>query len=117
LAIEGFLNFYGVYRLGQPAFERRFQGKPLFHKLRLLLDYCDRVQIDSSSEIAKALDVVAKSRNLLVHPVATEVTTGSPPLPHFLDEARSVTNAMETFFSEFKRLVPAGAFLVERGDA
>jgi hypothetical protein len=116
MAIEGFLNFYGVYRLSQPCFERDFASKPLFHKLQGLLHACNGVAIESTSTIAIALQVVARSRNSLVHPTASELKDGVPGRPpHVPGEAQLVMAAMESFFAEFKRLVPDAAFIVDRG--
>ena len=115
MAIEGFLNFYGVYRLGQQSFDRDIVNKPLFHKLKSLLEVCDRVQVEPTSNVAIALQVVSRSRNSLVHPTAAELKDGAPNKPpHVPGEAQMVVAAMESFFSEFKRLVPKAAFLVDR---
>lgn len=115
MSIEGFLNFYGVYRLGQLAYERQVVNKPLFYKLQALLKMCDGVSIEAETPIAKALQVVSRSRNLLVHPIARELSHGNlEPHAHVPSEARAVVAAMESFFTEFKRLVPDAAFLVDR---
>ena len=116
MSIEGFVNFYGVLRLGQSVYERKFLNKPLFHKLQSLLHSCDGVQIEPTSDIAIALQVVARSRNSLVHPSTQELAEGKPAMPpHVPGEAHAVIAAMEAFFAEFKRLVPEAAFVVDRG--
>lgn len=116
MAIEGFLNFYGVYRLGQRAFEKRIANLPMLPKLQELLRHCDGLTIDVDDEIAQSLQAVARSRNVLVHPRANELgDTGPTPSAHVPDEARLVVVAMEAFFAQFSRLVPEGSFLMERG--
>lgn len=116
MAIEGFLNFYGVYRLGPRAFEKRIANLPMLPKLQELLRHCDGLTIHIDDEIAQSLQAVARSRNALVHPRAREFRdTGAIPSAHVPGEARLVVVAMEAFFAHFSRLVPEGSFLTERG--
>ena len=45
MAVEGYLNFYGVLRLGQDVFDEHFERLGLVPKLRALLLTCDQLDI------------------------------------------------------------------------
>lgn len=48
MAVEGYLNFYGVLRLGQEVFDEHFERLGLVPKLRNLLLICDQLNIPKS---------------------------------------------------------------------
>lgn len=113
MAVEGYLNFYGVLRLGQDIFDEHFERLGLVPKLRLLLLTCDQLDVPKSDPLVLALDRIAQSRNALVHPKTKEVV-GEPslykrtaiPAP---ETARAAVNDMESFFEAFLRAVPQAA--------
>ena len=115
MAVEGFLNFYGVLRLGQQAYDEHFERLGIVPKLRALLLVCDQLQIPKNDPLVLCLDKVAGSRNALVHPKTKEVTgatehkSTSIKVPDAAQE--SVTN-MELFFTQFAQAVPDAAPLV-----
>jgi len=110
MAVEGYLNFYGVLRLGQDVFDEHFERLGLVPKLRALLLTCDQLSIPKSDPLVLALDRVAQSRNSLVHPKTVEVV-GSPsqhngtetPTP---ETARAAVRDMEAFFEAFVEAIP-----------
>jgi len=110
MAVEGYLNFYGVLRLGQQVFDDHFERMGLVPKLRALLLVCDQLNVDRNDPLVLLLDKVAQSRNLLVHPKTKEVV-GDPathqrssfPMPEVAEQA--VAN-MELFFAAFVTAVP-----------
>lgn len=110
MAVEGFLNFYGVYRLGQEVFDEHFERAGVVQKLRKLLLFCDNLNIPENDPLCASADRVAKSRNALVHPKTREV--GGDPATHqrsstkLPDVARESVDAMEAFFSGFATTVP-----------
>jgi hypothetical protein len=113
MAIEGFLNLYGLVRLGQKVYDDHFERLALVPKLRSLLLLCDKLDVPKNDSLVLLLDQVAQSRNALVHPKAKEIV-GEPSshvrtstkLPEVAQE--SVKN-MEAFFEQFSLAVPDAA--------
>jgi hypothetical protein len=110
MAVEAFINFYGVYRLGEQQFNRHVERLPLERKVQLLLLVCDRIEVDKDDRLLMALKAVAERRNQLAHPKAKQVPRDQPaadrtgnPIP---DTAQKQIQAMREFFTEFGRLVP-----------
>lgn len=110
MAVEGYLNFYGVLRLGQEVFDEHFERLGLVPKLRTLLLICDQLQVQKSDPLVIALESVAASRNSLVHPKTKEVVGGpaqhnqsTSPVP---ETARAAVRDMEAFFKAFLETVP-----------
>ena len=121
MAAEGFLNFYGVLRLGQQVYDEHFERMSLIPKLRALLLVCDSVNIPKSHPAVLSLDKIAQSRNSLVHPKTKELDDGpgskrrtSIKVP---DAARESVRHMELFFTEFERIVPQAGHLVAKEPA
>lgn len=110
MAVEGYLNFYGVMRLGESVFNDHVERLGLISKLRLLLLMCDGIELTKADPLVKLLGKVAAGRNALVHPKAREVRdplsreATSVQVP---DAARDAVNDMEAYFDEFLRVVPA----------
>ena len=111
MALEGFVNLYGVVRLGQRVFDTHFERLHAIPKLQRLLLIGESIEVRNDHPIAVALGNVARSRNELVHPKAVELSDptievegDNVEVPGYARQ--SVTN-METFFDEFERLVPA----------
>jgi hypothetical protein len=119
MALEGFLNFYGVLRLGQVVFDEHFERLGLIPKLRKLLLVCDHLEIAKNDVLCDHLDKVAQSRNALVHAKTKEVIgdpsnhhRGSTKIP---EVARESVENMEAFFAAFIAAVPGSEFHVQRG--
>ena len=113
MAVEGYLNFYGVLRLGQVVFDEHFERLGLIPKLRTLLLTCDHLDVPKSDPLVLALERVAQSRNSLVHPKTKEVVgeiaqhkRTAHPVP---DTAKAAIADMEAFFDEFVKAVPNAA--------
>lgn len=110
MAVEGYLNFYGVLRLGQQVFDDHFERMGLVPKLLVLLLVCDQLNVARNDPLVLLLDKVAQSRNLLVHPKATEVV-GDPATCQRLSfsipaAAEQAVANMELFFAAFVIAVP-----------
>ena len=110
MAAEGFLNFYGVLRLGQRVYDEHFERLGAVPKLRSLLLICDQLEVPRNDPLVLCLDRLAQSRNALVHPKTREVLgnpatqkRSSTKLPEVAQE--SVAN-MEAFFEQFVQAVP-----------
>lgn len=118
MAVEGFLNWYGVARLGERIFNDHFERLGLIPKLRILLLTCDSIDVAKDDPIIVALNSVAKHRNALVHPKAKEVI-GDPELhkrtsKKLPEVPREVVANMELFFKEFGWAVPDAAMYLKR---
>ncbi|MDP1682471.1 MAG: hypothetical protein Q8L39_11950 [Burkholderiales bacterium] len=121
MAVEGFLNFYGVVRLGESDYVSHFERLGLVPKIRVLLLVCDSLSIAKLHPLVTVLGRIAERRNSLVHPKAKE-------LPGYLafeersgtkvpDVAREIVSDMEGFFREFVAAVPEAAHLVPSAKA
>lgn len=110
MAVEGFLNFYGVLRLGQSVFDERFERSGLVPKLRSLLLACDALEIKKNNPMVLLLDSVAQARNSLVHPKAKEVVgiveTHEGVGTKIPEAARESVSNMEAFLEQFAQAVP-----------
>jgi hypothetical protein len=113
MAVEGFLNFYGVLRLGQQAFDEHFERLGVVPKLRTLLLVGESLDLPRNDPLVLMLHSVAQSRNALVHPKTREISNErrvndrpSTKLPEVAQEA--VAN-MESFFEQFAQAVPSMA--------
>lgn len=118
MAVEGFLNWYGVLRLGADVFNGQFERLGLVPKLQALLLICDAVVIERKDPLFQALEGVAATRNALVHPKAKELDPEgplSPPKGNYCDAARGAVESMQRFFEEFVEAVPEAEHLVPRG--
>jgi hypothetical protein len=111
MAVEGYLNFYGVLRLGQQAFNDHFERLGSAAKLRALLLVCDGLEVARDAPIVKLLERISKVRNDLAHPKAREVEgdmathqRARVPVP---ETAKAAVQAMEDFFDAFIDAVPA----------
>lgn len=115
MAVEGFLNFYGVVRIGEREYQNNFERMGYSEKLRTLLLVCDAVILTKKDPLIKILDRISNRRNSLVHPKATEfsphntVNNNMKPIP---DRARLAVEDMDNFFKEFLSVVPEAWHLV-----
>lgn len=116
MAVEGFLNYYGVVRLGEAEFNAHFEKLGLIPKVRTLLLMCDSLSIAESDPLIKALNRIARRRNTLVHPKAKELSGYVPASERGVSSvpevARDAVADMEEFFREFVLAVPNAGHLV-----
>jgi hypothetical protein len=116
MAVEGFLNFYGVVRLGEVEYKRNFERLSLDRKLRALLLFCDSIALDDTDPLIEVLTNLAKMRNSLVHPKTREVTGYLPAESRdgmrVPDAACQAVTNMDTFFKQFLIAVPEAKHLV-----
>ena len=54
MAVEGFLNYYGVVRFGEPEYKRNFERLGLVPKLRALLLFCDSIALDDTDPLIQS---------------------------------------------------------------
>lgn len=116
MAAEGFLNLYGVLRLGQEVFDSEFERLSLIPKATLLLLVCDGLKVSKKDPMLLALDQVAQSRNALVHPKSREFASYSELKPKAHSRtpqtARDAVKNMDKFFAEFLLAVPDAKHVV-----
>jgi len=116
MAVEGFLNYYGVVRLGEAEFNSHFERLGLIPKLRTLLLVCDSLSISSNDALVHLLGRIADGRNALVHPKAKEypgyVPSEQRPSVRIPGAARETVASMRAFFEQFLELVPDAKHLV-----
>ena len=55
MAVEGFLNWYGVFRLGEEIFNQHFERLGLVPKLRVLLLVCDSIHVGKGDQVVLVL--------------------------------------------------------------
>jgi hypothetical protein len=112
MSIEAFLNFYGVFHLGERVYYSKYQKQPMRKKLVGLVHDCDGLAIRDGDKLLALLLAIADARNELVHPKAREVSVGSAkPATWPADlrkEVRESVSQMEEFFEHFSR-ISAGA--------
>jgi len=110
MAVEGFLNFYGVLRLGQQAFDEHFERLGVVPKLRTLLLVGESIDLPRNDPLVLVLDSVAQSRNALVHPKAREIvnepSSDERPSTKLPEVAQEMVASMESFFQQFAQAVP-----------
>ena len=116
MAVEGFLNYYGVVRLGEAEYGTHFERLGLVPKIRVLLLICDSLSIADTDALIKVLARIAQRRNSLVHPKANELPgylpaeeRGGDKIPEAAQEAVA---DMEQFFREFVTAIPQAEHLV-----
>ena len=116
MAIEGFLNYYGVLRLGAETYNQLFERFALDKKVKALLLVCDAVKINKNHNVIKIVNQVSSRRNGLVHPKTKEFDKPVPIVArlgsNFPQSAQDAVRDMETFFTEFLKLVPSAKHLV-----
>lgn len=116
MAVEAFLNYYGVVRLGEDEYASHFERLGLVPKLRTLLLVCDSLSISEPDPLIQLLQSIAKRRNSLVHPKAQELQQHVPADDRGGDKipevARDAVRDMDAFFREFVTAVPKAARLV-----
>lgn len=116
MAVEAFLNFYGVVRFGEKEYSTHFERLGLVPKLRQLLLICNRLSITERDPLVETLQRIAESRNSLVHPKAKELPNYVPaedrPGIKIPEAARDAVRNMELFFEQFVDAVPDSRHLV-----
>jgi hypothetical protein len=116
MAVEGFINFYGAVRLGGNNYLNHLEFAPLPMKVEALLKHCDGISLSVNDRLLVLGRRIAKRRNALVHPRASETGAYVPAKGRLGDRipdvARESVQDMVSFFTEFSRLVPAAAHLV-----
>jgi len=116
MAVEGFLNYYGVKRLGEEFYRENLERLSPHRKLAALIATCTGQLLPNQAELVAIVRRLARQRNALVHPKAKEPKPRRsgphvhPAAPH---TAADSVRDMERFFELFIQLDPeaVGAML------
>lgn len=68
MALEGFLNLYGVRRLGEGFYQRNIERLGITEKLAVIGVCCNQWYVDNSSQVVKDFRSLFDIRNGFVHP-------------------------------------------------
>lgn len=116
MAVEAFLNYYGVVRMGEKEFTRHFERLGIVGKLRALLLFCDSLRLADDDPLIIAGTKLAKTRNALVHPKTKELTSYIPAEARggllIPETAQEAVGAMDGFFKEFEATLPKAKHLM-----
>lgn len=116
MAVEGFLNYYGVVRMGETEFARHFERLGIAAKLRAVLLFCDSIRLADDDPLITAASKLVQNRNALVHPKTEELTSYLPAESRggllIPEAAQEAVAAMDTFFKEFEAAVPKAKHLI-----
>jgi hypothetical protein len=110
MAVEGFLNLYGVIRLGESFYQTNFERLTPTQKVAALLGTCCGVLIQKDTEIIQVTQRIFSRRNSLVHPKSRELPrngrNGGAPRPRPQQIAHESVIDMERFSALFSAYDP-----------
>jgi len=109
MAVEGFLNYYGVKRLGEDFYRNNLERLSSDRKLAGVLAICTHQLLPQTAELVGTIRRLAERRNALVHPKAREPkSNGSRPSRRAIlsEPSRDSVHDMERFFELFTQLDP-----------
>lgn len=106
MAVESFLNVYGVVRLGETFYARHYERLGIVSKLAAVLGACCSTLITPEDEISQVVSRLFERRNALVHPKTREVRAerrhSGAKLQPLRDAARAAVQDMERFIDLFR---------------
>lgn len=115
MAIEAFLNFYGVVRLGEAFYSKNYERLGMVPKLCAIVATCCGVLLDNNSEIISVARRLSDRRNSLVHPKTREIPPerfGLPGKVLTLTLASDAVADMDRFLSLFVTVDPQATVAV-----
>lgn len=106
VAIESFVNFYGVRRFGNAFNQSRSENLPLRKKIRRILAHTTSVTVDDGDLLFKALARLVARRNRLAHPKTYEFEENvePPEMETWTTAANESIEDMDAFFNRFGEL-------------
>jgi hypothetical protein len=114
MAIEGFLNFYGVVRFGEPFFKEYLERLPIHQKLAGIVAASCSQLLQSTDEIVVVVRKQADVRNQMVHPktrvLQVDADLWGQPVAR-LARAREAVERMDRFFDLFLQIDPDASHL------
>ena len=116
MAVEAFLNFYGVVRLGEQTFQRQLERQGLVPKLEKLFLICEAIDLETGDELHQSAVAISKQRNQLVHQKAREFDPERGESQrlgaHVPGAAQEAVAEMKRFFTLFEEVLPEARHLV-----
>ena len=118
LAVEAFLNTYGVIRMGEAYYQEHVERLSPKTKVSVItLAVAERL-LEPSDEVLRAVDVVFKARNKVAHPKTEQadlydshaLLAKEASAKRVVTRARESVQAMDRFFEEFSTIVPDSRF-------
>ncbi len=119
MAIESFLNFYGVNQLGEDFYKRNFERLSPNQKLEALLAVSVHLSLEKEDEICKVVHRMFAQRNRLVHPKAKQIEADNERIEivsgtdNSVSDAKKMTDDMKLFFNLFRNLDPSHNPLID----
>ena len=119
MAIESFLNFYGVNQLGEDFYKRNFERLSPNQKLEALIAIAVHLSLEKEDEICKVVRRMFDQRNRLVHPKAKQIKADSERIEivfgtnNPVSDARKMVDDMRLFFDLFRKLDPSHGSLID----
>lgn len=113
LEVEGFLNHYGVVRLGEKYYMANLERiEPVQRKVAAILLATERVVIPSDHRLICLVQLMFKRRNELVHPKPKQLAIGRAVnyrgLDHVHKDAQEAADHVEEFFALFSTFHTSG---------
>lgn len=111
MAIEAFLNYYGVRRLGEPFFKRNVERIGITEKLAVVVAACCKKRMDENDTLPRAVRRLFDKRNSLVHPKTKDIE--HHPIEEFISEYPSdypvgtYIETLEKFLAFMKEIDPS----------
>jgi hypothetical protein len=111
MAVESFLNYYGVKRLGEEFYRENYERLSTTQKVAALVATCAEQLLRPDSELLEVTKRLARARNQLVHPKAREPKPNQDrSLPHpdieHPDFIHASVKDMDRFFTLFGEIDP-----------
>lgn len=119
MAIESFLNFYGVNQLGEDFYKRNLERLGPNQKLETLIAIAVRLSLEKEDKICKVVRRMFEQRNRLVHPKANQIEADSERIEIIsgtenpVSEAKKMVDDMRLFFDLFRKLDPSHSSLID----
>ncbi len=119
MAIESFLNFYGVNQLGEDFYKRNFEKLGPNQKLEALIAVSVHLSLEKEDEICKVIRRMFDQRNRLVHPKAKQIEAESERIEIIfgtdnpVSDAKKMTDDMKLFFDLFRNLDQSHSSLID----
>lgn len=111
MAIEGFINYYGIRRLGEDVYEDLLERKPVTDKLSSICLLCFSQKHLFGDELTRAVRTLFELRNALVHPKTKALTAqnahhyiNAHPSEHFVQRTMK---SLEAFVDGFCKVDPS----------
>lgn len=119
MAIESFLNFYGVNQLGEDFYKRNFERLSPNQKLETLIAVSVHLSLEKEDEICKVVRRMFDQRNRLVHPKSKQIEADSERIEIIfgtdtpVSDAKKIVDDMKLFFDLFRKLDPSHSSLID----